>query len=502
MGWLKSLYRGNDTAWGYAHKNTDFNMYLTVSQTGEMDNEGQFTARDMDTSSFEKPRVGYRYKCPLSFVGEFNFLIKLCQEAGDDKNLEQVFRAALLFRNEYEKNFEFEGQLNLYLQLYPTDLELMVGKKYKIPPFNQINLQGDDSGGDLKKEFPIAEAENSTGNAPQAVIPKPSAVINNSPTSTPAPSAPAYKPSHTDPYRQAGQEILSGNVDPAVWARSMVEGAGNEGAVKVAYVKLRVAQLNAAIEAEDARINAEEQRALEEAAEEKRRENRSAAWAIAEAARVKDEEQRRRADAEAAWAIRSTAARANAEEVSWFSNNKKWVVVAASLLVSVGGFISVGGMKGVYDFIYTPRCQLDVPPSCAPSKPTVPATASAKPNVVDLKQPSEPVTDTKASTEQIPSPALTQSEPQVVPQPIAISGTLKPPPYPPISVRLHEQGTTTINLVIGIDGVVKDATLKDTSGSDRLDIAAIDFVKKHWRWEPAAQEAPTTVQVTWKLEDK
>jgi len=59
-----------------------------------------------------------------------------------------------------------------------------------------------------------------------------------------------------------------------------------------------------------------------------------------------------------------------------------------------------------------------------------------------------------------------------------------------------------ISLVIGIDGVVKDATLKETSGSDRLDIAAIDYVKRLWRWEPAAQEASIDVKVTWKLEDK
>ena len=133
MGWLKSLFKGNDTAWAYAHKNTDFNMHLTFSQTGEMDNEGQVTARKMDSNSFDKPRVGYRYKCPLSLIGEFNFLIKFCQEADDEGNLEQIFRSALLFSKEYEKDFEFEGQVNLYLQLYPTDLALKVAKKYKIP---------------------------------------------------------------------------------------------------------------------------------------------------------------------------------------------------------------------------------------------------------------------------------------------------------------------------------------------------------------------------------
>ena len=408
---------------------------------------------------------------PHTMVGEYFYLSSLCLDSNDIRNQKQLDLAFEQFKQEYLENKRW-------------DFEESVDSKFESP------------------------------------VPEEPAVTYTPPTNTHATSTAAYKPSLTDPYQQAGEEVLSGNVDPAIWARSLVEGAGNESAVKAAYVKLRLAQLNAAIQAEAARIKAEEKLRLAKAEEEKIRADRSAAWAIAEAARVKAEEQtrlekaiedkrraeaeeqERHAHAEAAWVIRSTAARANAEEVYWFSNNKKWVVVAASFLVSVGAFISVGGMKGVYDFIYTPRCQLDVPPSCAPSKPTVPATVSEKPNVVDLNQPSEPVTDTKASTEQIPSPALTQSEPQVVPQPIAISGTHTPPPYPPISVRLHEQGTTTINLVIGIDGVVKDATLKETSGSDRLDIAAIDYVKKHWRWETAAQEAPTTVQVTWKLEDK
>jgi hypothetical protein len=77
------------------------------------------------------------------------------------------------------------------------------------------------------------------------------------PTPTKAPSTVTNTPSHTDPYQQAGEEILKGNLDPAIWARSLVEGAGNDGAVKAAYVKLRVAQLNAAIEAEVERVRAE-----------------------------------------------------------------------------------------------------------------------------------------------------------------------------------------------------------------------------------------------------
>ena len=110
-----------------------------------------------------------------------------------------------------------------------------------------------------------------TDTAPKAVTPiatpstiKPYAVTNaaspNSAANTP--SATAYTPSHTDPYKQTGEELLSGNVDAAIWARSLVEGAGNDGAVKAAYVKLRVAQINTAIEVEAARAKAEEESAI------------------------------------------------------------------------------------------------------------------------------------------------------------------------------------------------------------------------------------------------
>ena len=70
--------------------------------------------------------------------------------------------------------------------------------------------------------------------------------VPNTPEPYNAPSTASNTPRLTDPYQQAGEEVLSGKVDAAIWARALVEGAGNDGAVKAAYVKLRVAQLNAA----------------------------------------------------------------------------------------------------------------------------------------------------------------------------------------------------------------------------------------------------------------
>ena len=72
-------------------------------------------------------------------------------------------------------------------------------------------------------------------------------------------------PVYSDPYQQAGEELLNGTLNPAIWARSLVEGAGNDSVAKAAYVKLRVAQLNAEME-----TKADEERRQQNAAEKER----------------------------------------------------------------------------------------------------------------------------------------------------------------------------------------------------------------------------------------
>ncbi len=77
------------------------------------------------------------------------------------------------------------------------------------------------------------------------------------------------------------------------------------------------------------------------------------------------------------------------------------------------------------------------------------------------------------------------------------------PPYPPVSIRLGEEGTTRLRVTVGDDGVPTDAVVDQTSGSQRLDDAAASFVKSAWRWEPIVNfcGAPVDlgVSVTWHL---
>jgi periplasmic protein TonB len=57
------------------------------------------------------------------------------------------------------------------------------------------------------------------------------------------------------------------------------------------------------------------------------------------------------------------------------------------------------------------------------------------------------------------------------------------PQYPPLSKRLNEQGKVVVRALIGTDGTASQASIKTSSGFDRLDQAALATVLK-WRYVP------------------
>ncbi len=52
------------------------------------------------------------------------------------------------------------------------------------------------------------------------------------------------------------------------------------------------------------------------------------------------------------------------------------------------------------------------------------------------------------------------------------------PIYPALSKRLGEQGRVLVRVLIGADGVPQQAELKRSSGFDRLDRSALDYVMR------------------------
>lgn len=58
-----------------------------------------------------------------------------------------------------------------------------------------------------------------------------------------------------------------------------------------------------------------------------------------------------------------------------------------------------------------------------------------------------------------------------------------PPAYPPISKRLGEQGKVVVRVLIGPDGTAQKAEIRQSSGFERLDRAAMATVLR-WRYVP------------------
>jgi TonB family protein len=77
------------------------------------------------------------------------------------------------------------------------------------------------------------------------------------------------------------------------------------------------------------------------------------------------------------------------------------------------------------------------------------------------------------------------------------------PPYPADAQRLNEEGATTLRVEIAPDGGVVAGMVVTSSGSPRLDQAALDFVKARYRWEPVDCKVPvaTFLRISWELRD-
>jgi protein TonB len=122
---------------------------------------------------------------------------------------------------------------------------------------------------------------------------------------------------------------------------------------------------------------------------------------------------------------------------------------------------------------------------------------------VQVAAPPPPITTAPKAP---PAPPVRVAAPPPPTELKAIARTHVTPTYPTISQRLGEQGTTTLKVTIGLDGSVSAASIEKSSGSDRLDQAALEYVKARWKWQPPTSEgkpvvATTLVSVVWNLKD-
>jgi protein TonB len=77
--------------------------------------------------------------------------------------------------------------------------------------------------------------------------------------------------------------------------------------------------------------------------------------------------------------------------------------------------------------------------------------------------------------------------------------------YPPVSIRLNEEGVTVVRVQIDATGAVVSAELSKSSGHSRLDEKAVQIVKARFRYTPAKDASgnpvPATINqgVKWEL---
>ena len=165
------------------------------------------------------------------------------------------------------------------------------------------------------------------------------------------------------------------------------------------------------------------------------------------------------------------------------------------------------------ELIDSPAPSVEPAPPAPPAPPAKPVTQPVAPSVqkkaAPPQTPAQPQAQPLAIADPAPSPnapagSLAPSPPST-PAPPAAGPTAPPAPpapaavqlpssnadylqnpkpaYPPLSRRLGEQGKAILRVLIGADGQPQKAELKQSSGFDRLDQAALSTVMK-WRYVP------------------
>ena len=131
-------------------------------------------------------------------------------------------------------------------------------------------------------------------------------------------------------------------------------------------------------------------------------------------------------------------------------------------------------------------------PQARPITPTTPTTLAVQettPSATELASVAAPTTvetaHTAASTQANAPTAQAAPAPAALVLPSSDADYLNNPrpPYPPMSKRLREQGKVVVRTLIGVDGTAQQAEIKQSSGFDRLDQAALATALR-WRYVP------------------
>jgi protein TonB len=178
-----------------------------------------------------------------------------------------------------------------------------------------------------------------------------------------------------------------------------------------------------------------------------------------------------------------------------------------ALYLGLTGRLTTLIQENIKAVVTTEDIKNDTPPPPPPPDFKPPPVNAIAPEVtINLAQAPPPPTTTAISNTPPPPPAP--------PAPVVTAPPPPPPPppptppvattshavtandYPPVSIRLQEQGKVQIKYTIGADGDVSECAVTMTSGKPRLDDAACVMVKKRWKFKPATQDGkPVAVSI-------
>ena len=136
---------------------------------------------------------------------------------------------------------------------------------------------------------------------------------------------------------------------------------------------------------------------------------------------------------------------------------------------------------------------------------------------VDLPEPVVPnkriIIDLTTPTVDIPNDKVLTVFEKIPTEVIPVSGISKPkllkatkPDYPSAASRLGEEGATGLNLFITPEGRVSEVQIFSSSGSPRLDEAAVKHAKRNWSFSACTEGGKAVgcwfkTKLVWRLED-
>jgi len=155
------------------------------------------------------------------------------------------------------------------------------------------------------------------------------------------------------------------------------------------------------------------------------------------------------------------------------------------------------------------------PPAASPPPPEITMTTPpvvVPPPVFTIANPPPSITAVVSSTPPSPTPtparviAVTPTPAFTVAAPVAAPATsesadlsaglirAEPPRYPFESRRRKEEGVVTLAVTLNPQGEVAEIAIRESSGWDRLDDAALQAVRR-WRWRPQMRDGqPVSVR--------